>query len=138
VLKFNSMVQRANATPPTTGAVLADVKAVAVGYPLRSAIMLADPDHPEGVAATGIPPLGDAWPDARLAQRLGLKVGDAIAVGDAVLNIGAIVQQEPEVASGLLGTRLAIADQHRRCAGDQPAAAGQSRDVSVADRRRAQ
>ncbi len=30
------------------------------------------------------------------------KVGDALAVGEATLTVGAIVQQEPEVAGGLL------------------------------------
>ena len=109
-LKFNSMVQRVGETSAAGGAVLADVKAIASSYPLRSAITLADPARPEGVAAAGIPPRGEAWPDIRLAQRLGLKAGDALAVGDATLKVTAIVQQEPEVASGLLaiGSRLLV------------------------------
>src|SRR5215218_1563845 len=37
VLKFNSMVQKANAPAGESSAVLADVKAIAPGYPLRSA-----------------------------------------------------------------------------------------------------
>jgi len=108
-LKFNSMVQRTGAAP-AAGAVLADVKAVASGYPLRGAILLAAADSPEGVRATGIPRRGEAWPDARLAARLGVAVGDTINVGEATLKVGAIVQQEPEVASGLLaiGPRLLI------------------------------
>src|SRR5438874_13582911 len=40
VLKFNSMVQRAGAASGESAAALADVKAVAPGYPLRSAIVL--------------------------------------------------------------------------------------------------
>jgi len=100
-LKFNSMVQR-EGTHSTAGAVLADVKAVAPGYPLRGAIMLVDASAREGVRATGIPPRGEAWPDARLAARLGVILGDTIAVGETTLKVGAIVQQEPEVASGLL------------------------------------
>jgi len=109
-IKFNSMVQRAAAAAEGGGAVLADVKAVAPGYPLRSAILLADPVRVDGVAATGIPARGEAWPDLRLAQRLGVKPGDRLAVGEATLTVGAIVQQEPEVASGLLaiGPRLLV------------------------------
>ena len=42
VIKFNSMVQRA-AGDAGSGAVLADVKAVAAGYPLRSVIRLVIP-----------------------------------------------------------------------------------------------
>jgi putative ABC transport system permease protein len=97
-LKFNSMVQRVG-SGTDGGAVLADVKAVASGYPLRGAIMLADPGAPDGTAASGIPPRGQAWPDARLAARLGVKAGDSITVGEATFKVGAIVQQEPEVAS---------------------------------------
>ncbi len=108
-LKFNSMVQRAG-SDAAAGAVLADVKAVAAGYPLRGAIVLAADSAPEGVRARGIPPRGEAWPDARLAARLGVGVGDRISVGEATLTVGAIVQQEPEVAGGLLaiGPRLLV------------------------------
>ena len=100
-IKFNSMVQRPTGTAGS-GAVLADVKAVAVGYPLRSAVRLASADRPEGVVAAGIPPRGEAWPDLRLAQRLGVNVGDRLAVGEATLTVGALVLQDPEVAGGLL------------------------------------
>ena len=62
-LKFNSMVQRAGADA-AAGAVLADVKAVAAGYPLRGAIRLVDPLAADGVPATGVPPRGEAWPAA--------------------------------------------------------------------------
>ena len=108
-IKFNSMVQRA-AAADGGAAVLADVKAVAPGYPLRSAIVLVAAGEPDGVAATGIPARGEAWPDSRLAQRLGLKIGDRLSVGEATLTVGAIVQREPEVASGLLalGPRLLV------------------------------
>ena len=101
-LKFNSMVQRAAAGPEGAGAVLADVKAVAPGYPLRGAILLAADNGERGERAAGIPRQGEAWPDARLAARLGVKRGDSIAVGDATLEVTAIVLQEPEVASGIL------------------------------------
>jgi len=108
-IKFNSMVQLGGAGS-ALAPVLADVKAVAGGYPLRGAIVLADPGAPDGVRATGIPARGEAWPDTRLAARLGVQRGDTIAVGDATLKVTAIVQQEPEVASGLLaiGPRLLV------------------------------
>src|SRR6202049_2778071 len=100
-IKFNSMVQAA-AGAAAAEAVLADVKAVAAGYPLRGAITLADPVLPEGTTAAGIPPPGAAWIDGRLAARLNVGKGGALAVGDKTLTVGAIVQQEPEVAGGLL------------------------------------
>ena len=110
-LKFNSMVQPGAAAGAAAGSpVLADVKAVAEGYPLRGAILLVDPALPGGKPAVGIPARGEAWPDTRLAARLGVNVGDTIIVGDATLKIAAVVQQEPEVASGLLaiGPRLLV------------------------------
>ena len=101
VIRFNSMVQKpgSDATP-----VLANVKAVSPGYPLRGAITLTDDAHPEGVRAEGSPPRGEAWPDQRLAQRLDLKPGDKLAIGEAILVVGPAIQQEPEVATGLLST----------------------------------
>src|SRR5262249_35267921 len=83
-------------------ALLADVKAVAPGYPLRGAIMLTDPVDPEGRPAHGIPAQGEAWVDTRLAVRLDVRKGGKINVGDKALVVTAIVQQEPEVAGGLL------------------------------------
>ena len=105
------MVQRAGADASAAGAVLADVKAVAPGYPLRGAIMLVD--------ANAAPAARRRRAFRRAAKRgpmRGSRRGSAsrsamrIAVGDATLKVGAIVQQEPEVASGLLaiGPRLLI------------------------------
>jgi putative ABC transport system permease protein len=100
-IKFNSMVQQSQANAGGD-AVLADVKAVAAGYPLRGAITLADPSLPQGKTANGIPPPGEAWIDGRLAARLSVAKGGQLVVGDKTLTIGEIVLQEPEVAGGLL------------------------------------
>ena len=105
-IRFNSMVQQTEGR--AEDAVLSDVKAVGAGYPLRGAILLADPAVPEGVKAKGIPKRGEAWVDTRLAARLALERGSRLAVGDATLTVGAIVQQDPEITGGLLslGPRL--------------------------------
>jgi putative ABC transport system permease protein len=102
-IRFNSMVQQER-----SDAVLTDVKAVGAGYPLRGAVRLVDPALPDGRAATGIPKRGEAWVDVRLAARLGLERGSRIAVGETTLAVTEIVQQDPEVAGGLLslGPRL--------------------------------
>src|SRR5438094_3026374 len=65
-IRFNSMVQPAGRAEGGD-AVLADVKAVGAGYPLRGAITVTDVTHPEGRVADGIPAPGQAWVDARLA-----------------------------------------------------------------------
>ena len=110
VIRFNSMVPPGPRAVPEASAVLADVKAVGPGYPLRGAIVLVDATRPEGVTATTIPQRGEAWPETRLADRLGVKVGDRISVGDAALTVSAIVQQEPEVAGVVfaLGPKLLL------------------------------
>jgi putative ABC transport system permease protein len=106
-LRFSSMVQKAggDAAP-----VLANVKAVSDGYPLRGAILLADGAHPDGVRATRSPARGEAWPDERLAQRLGVSPGDRLTVGEATLVVGPVIRQEPEVMTGIMssGPRLLI------------------------------
>ena len=104
VVRFNSMVQSAGASD----AVLADVKAVNPGYPLRGALMLALPGTSETRRATGIPRRGEAWIDVRLASRLGVARGAKLSVGDSTLAVTEIVAQDPEVTGGLLslGPRL--------------------------------
>ena len=97
-IRFNSMVQVADANPATANAVLTDVKAVANGYPLRGAIALVEPGTTERHDAQGIPNRGDVWIDTRLADRLGATVGTKIAVGEATLTVTSIIAQEPEIA----------------------------------------
>jgi putative ABC transport system permease protein len=103
VIRFNSMVQA-----PGSDAVLADVKAVGAGYPLRGAVLLVAQGVPEGQAAAHAPSRGEVWVDTRLAARLGLSAGSRLTLGDTTLTVTAIVQQDPEVAGGLLtlGPRL--------------------------------
>ncbi|MEJ7669162.1 MAG: FtsX-like permease family protein [Casimicrobiaceae bacterium] len=109
VIRFNSMVHGV-VGGAESGVVLTDVKAVGAGYPLRGAIMLVDAGKADGVAAPGIPGRGEVWPDERLAQRLSVQVGDRLAVGEALLTVSAIVQQEPEVAGVVfaLGPKLLL------------------------------
>lgn len=103
VVRFNSMVQSGGGE-----AILADIKAVGAGYPLRGEVSLVAPGTAEGVPARQVPQRGEAWSDTRLAARLGLAVGSRIAVGETTLTIVGIVQQDPEVAGGILslGPRL--------------------------------
>ena len=109
VIRFNSMVQSGRPAADAN-AILTDVKAVGAGYPLRGSILLSDPANSDGVAATRIPARGEVWPDVRLAQRLGLQINDTLVVGESTLKVGAIVQQEPEVAGVVfsLGPKLLL------------------------------
>jgi len=104
VIRFNSMVQSVGGSD----AVLADVKAVGPGYPLRGAVMLTVPGGSETRPAAATPGLGEAWIDVRLAARLGVDRGARLSVGDSTLAVTEIVAQDPEVTGGLLslGPRL--------------------------------
>ena len=100
-IRFNSMVQAADAaasSAATSGAVLADVKAVADNYPLRGAITRVEPGAAERRDAQGIPAPGDVWIDTRLADRLGARKGTRVSVGEATLTVTAIIAQDPEIA----------------------------------------
>jgi len=110
VIRFNSMVPPPASAPPDASAVLSDVKAVGDGYPLRGVVTLVDAANPDGRITHDIPRRGEAWPDIRLAQRLGVKVGDRVSVGETTLAVTAIVQQEPEVAGVVfaLGPKLLL------------------------------
>jgi putative ABC transport system permease protein len=106
-IRFNSMVSPIGAAS-TIDPVLADVKAVGAGYPLRGAITLTDPRLPDGRAARGIPARGEVWVDTRLAARLGVQEDAILGIGESTLKVAAIVQQDPEVTGGLftLGPKL--------------------------------
>jgi len=110
VIRFNSMVPPPANAPAEASAVLSDVKAVGEGYPLRGTIALVEPGRPEGKVTKEIPKRGEAWPDFRLADRLGVKVGDKISVGESTLTVSGIVQSEPEVAGIVfaLGPKLLL------------------------------
>ncbi|MEG1455025.1 MAG: FtsX-like permease family protein, partial [Comamonas sp.] len=49
-----------------------------------------------------IPGAGEAWADAPLLESLGLKVGDALLLGDATLKIGRIITLEPDRGAGFM------------------------------------
>src|SRR5437763_872468 len=104
VIRFNSMVQSAGGSD----AVLADVKAVGSGYPLRGALMLAVSGSGDAKPANATPGHGEAWVDTRLAARLAIERGAKLSVGESTLTVTAIVAQDPEVTGGLLslGPRL--------------------------------
>nr|WP_024539075.1 FtsX-like permease family protein [Comamonas badia] len=82
---------------------LVALKGVAPGYPLRGQVQTAAaPDQP-GAATQGIPAPGQVWVDAPLLGALGLKVGDALWLGDAELAIARVITLEPDRGSGFMG-----------------------------------
>jgi putative ABC transport system permease protein len=81
---------------------LVALKAVPSGYPLRGNLQVAEgPDAP-GAATREVPGRGQAWVDAAVLETLGLKMGDAVLLGDGQLRISRVIVVEPDRGSGFL------------------------------------
>lgn len=97
-LRFPSMVAHGE------DSLLADVKAVAAGYPLRGEARLADHLFGDERIAREAPAAGTVWVDDRLLTRLELKIGDTLGVGQARLRVAALVTQEPDSVIGFINS----------------------------------
>ena len=106
MLRFPSM------TTGNAQSVLAEVKVVTAGYPLRGDLRIADVQNGVDRRATEIPRPGTAWVDERLITRLQLQVGDVIEIGNSKLPIAQIITQEPDSAIGFInaGPRVMLND----------------------------
>ena len=77
-------------------AVLAGVKVVEDGYPLRGSIRIAPgPNQPDAVAGRA-PGAGEVWLDERLFAELGVKAGDRVGLGEVEFRVGAMVSFESD------------------------------------------
>ncbi|MDB5730799.1 MAG: permease FtsX-like protein, partial [Variovorax sp.] len=81
---------------------LVALKAVAPGYPLRGSLQVASEAGGPGQPTRDVPARGEAWVDGALLESLGLKVGDALLLGDASLRIGRVIALEPDRGTGFM------------------------------------
>lgn len=81
---------------------LVALKSVPPGYPLRGTLRTASAPDAPGEATRDIPAAGEVWVDAPLLESLGLRLGDALLLGDATLHIGRILVLEPDRGSGFM------------------------------------
>ncbi|HEX4873231.1 MAG TPA: FtsX-like permease family protein [Nevskiaceae bacterium] len=89
---------------------LVSVKAVEAGYPLRGELRLSEAPYAPARPASGAPPRGSVWVDARALQELGLSVGQPLQLGRLSLTVAALIDFEPDRGGGFsdLGPRLII------------------------------
>lgn len=93
---------------------LAAVKAVDAGYPLRGEFEISDIAYainPGDISiAQAIPEPGEVWVDSRLSSLLKIKVGDKVAVGEYELTLAHILMREPDGVNPLssFGARLVM------------------------------
>lgn len=90
VANFISMTRHGEA------AQLTGMRAVSEGFPLRGKLRVTSALNEPDNETSAVPLPGAAWVDERMAQALGLKVGDAVEVGKLKLTVGAIVTLEPD------------------------------------------
>ncbi|URI08197.1 ABC transporter permease [Aquincola tertiaricarbonis] len=93
---------------------LVAVKAVDSSYPLRGRLRTQTTAGGPEEAATGGPAPGTVWVDAAVLESLGLKLGDALLLGDASLRIDRIITIEPDRGAGFISfaprVMLALSD----------------------------
>jgi putative ABC transport system permease protein len=87
---FPSMVSLGGTT------LLAEIKAVSTGYPLRGALRIAPALNSPDAETPRVPLAGEAWPDERLATALNLTAGAALALGRSAVVSGPILTLEPD------------------------------------------
>ena len=77
---------------------LVSVKAVGSGYPLRGRITLRAGLPGQGLA----PAAGGVWVDPAVVDGLGLKLGDALLLGDSRLKVSGLIETEPDRGAGFI------------------------------------
>lgn len=74
---------------------LAQIKAVAVGFPLRGDLTIGATIDGAGRIVKAVPKAGETWVEPRLAHLLNVQVGDSLSLGETTLRVGAILLREP-------------------------------------------
>ena len=87
---FPSMVSLGGAT------VLAEIKAVSSGYPLRGALRTSPTLNAPDAETPRVPLAGEAWPDERLATTLKLPAGTSLSLGRSAVVSGPVLTLEPD------------------------------------------
>ncbi len=89
-MNFVSMARAGSET------LLAAVKAVTPGYPLRGRLRTAPGLNLPDADTDAVPPRGTVWLDERMMAELKLRPGDALELGRARFRAGAVLTLEPD------------------------------------------
>jgi putative ABC transport system permease protein len=94
-VRFPSMVVSGDAS------LLVEIKAVTPEYPLRGRLRVLGGDGSPRDAG-GVPPAGEVWLDERAMARLGIAIGDEVAVGERRLRLTRQLVDDPDSNIGFL------------------------------------
>lgn len=78
------------------GLMLASLKGVESGYPLRGALRTVTVLGGPEVTTTSAPEVGEVWVDPQILAQTGLKIGQTLKVGDLRLTIARAIAYEPD------------------------------------------
>ncbi len=90
---------------------LVKVEAVGEGYPPRGRLEVSDDPERPGQPVEGIPAAGEAWVEARVLHRLGLKLGDSLSLGDSRFVVSRLITFQADAGGSVfqVAPRLMIA-----------------------------
>jgi len=80
---------------------LVRVRSVESNYPLKGYNQVAKEFYGKGELVAQAPQPGTVWAEERILQKLGVDIGDEIEIGDAVLIIDRILQQDADRSGSL-------------------------------------
>jgi len=91
---------------------LIELKAVDAAYPLSGAVVLSPAQSLAAALGRRDRSFGAAV-DPAILSRLGLTIGDSVKIGDAVLQLRATIEREPDAAAGglIFGPRVLISSE---------------------------
>ena len=109
--QFPSMAQAGSGE--NARSLLAAVKTVTEGYPMRGAIEV---QTRQGLARNPALGLSEAWVDPALAATLGVSIGDSVRLGHVVFRVVGVILQEPDRGMNFVNLSPRIMIRHERLA----------------------
>jgi putative ABC transport system permease protein len=100
-VSFPSMVSGSEAAGQ--GVLLADLKGVSAGFPLRGKLRISDSMTAPDREADSVPKLGTVWVAPPLLARINVSVGDTIKIGAREFTIAQLITKEPDNALDYFG-----------------------------------
>jgi putative ABC transport system permease protein len=99
-LSFPTMARAPDAQGGQTR--LVSLKAVQAAYPLRGKLQVAEAPDAQPKVTSEVPAAGQVWVDAALLDALGLRMGDALLLGDSRFQVSRIIVVEPDRGAGFM------------------------------------
>ncbi len=99
-LSFPTMARSSEAQGGQTK--LVSLKAVQAAYPLRGKLRVAEAPDAQPKVTSEVPASGQAWVDVALLDALGLRIGDAVLLGDSSFRVSRIIVFEPDRGAGFM------------------------------------